>query len=125
VVSSKFNNIDNDLLNWTHPRETGIVLGLINLVFFTMIISSHNFFTLVTYFFLLYLIVGIFIGKFMEPTSKEYIYSNSSDNEYEHVSKDCVEKIMKIYYSTALKIENFMKRVVSFKELELTIKVII
>lgn len=64
-------NIDNDLLNWVKPKETGIVLGLINLVFLTMVVSHHNFFTLATYFFLLYLIAGIFIGKFMESTSKE------------------------------------------------------
>lgn len=73
VLKGKINLIKSDCewLNWKKPAVTGGILALINLFFLAMAISGMNLFTILSYFFLFYVVAGIAIAKFSEATDTE------------------------------------------------------
>jgi hypothetical protein len=58
-------------MSWKDPKLTISIVAVVNLAFLTMFISGLSLFTLLSYTFLIYILVGIVICQFMEKPSNE------------------------------------------------------
>jgi hypothetical protein len=71
VKGIQYINPDCPVFNWSNKHLTGSIVGVVNLAFLTMFISNLSLFTLLSYTFLIYILVGIVVTQFMEKPSTE------------------------------------------------------
>ena len=111
--------LDCQILNWENKLKTGMLLGSVNLLFFSMIFLKMSLISLLAYLALFYLIGGIAAVKFMHKSQEQE--ANTTETEY--FPRKNFEDAIKILMEIASQYESIVKRACSLEDLLFSAKV--